>query len=475
MLIGVQFNQNVYASITTGIPPEPSVAPGFEDLERKVVLLAPQLVRLFFNDQQDAGANSTRDSFVDSVKLAQQAGATINVTLQSVAPYLAAPDAGMAKFAALLNELVTTHGVSNLRWVTLQNEPNSTRVTPPVLNQMYRLLDKLLIGNGLRQQIRFMGGDLLQEGPDQSGDLPSLPPVALSESSFEEYWKNHRNEEFWFTYMAEYMNDILDAYSIHVYWDVVSDVRPHAVKFLTRLEDVLGADGILSKMPEAGRKPVFVMEFGVRGNGKPEPGVFTNPHGPPEPIGQTRIAAFQHAWFQIAAAQYGCAGTAKWDCYYGMYDKGLQAYYAIGKPGADGWPLYPMYFLLWLFTNATEAGWHATDVKPSSPSAGTDPQLAGFKGPDPELTIFGLDRRGATLNEPSPTLASYRIPTGAPGTKFNLIVWNKNGDGSLFREPDVTADEKGIATITMPLNEVFALTTKALTLPVESIPPVMPE
>ena len=77
------------------------------------------------------------------------------------------------------------------------------------------------------------------------------------------------NQETWFTYMAEHMTDILDAYSVHIYWDY--DVDPHEVKFLTRLADVLGTDGILSKMAPAGRKPVFVTEFGVRGTGTPEP------------------------------------------------------------------------------------------------------------------------------------------------------------------------------------------------------------
>jgi len=472
MLIGVQFNQNVYAAITTDAPNEQIADPdeSFSDMEQKVLVLAPQFVRVFFNaTQARQGPDSTRDSFVRAVKLAQRAGATINITLQSAAPYLATPDAGMAEFAELLDELVTTHGASNLRWVTLQNEPNTTKhIVPPVLNEMYRKLDLLLVDKSLRhadrtlpQQIRFMGGDLVHGSPLLKGDAGDPP---LPADTDEAYWDSHRNEKYWLTWMAENMADIIDAYSIHIYWHVVNDVgqNPQNVKFWTRLEGVLGEPGgIVPRM--AARKPVFVTEYGVRGDRPPGvdgPGTFTDG----EPIEQSRVAAFQHAWFQILAARYGCAGTIKWDCFYGMYDRRPQSYYAIGK-ATDGWPLYPMYFVLWLFTNATEPGWRVVEAVQAHPSRGTSPQLVAFEGQTSERTIFGLDSRGATLNAVSSTQVSYTIPTGLPRVRFSLIVWNRDGGGGLVREPDVTADGSGSATLIVPLHAVFALTTKAMTLP----------
>ena len=33
----------------------------------------------------------------------------------------------MLKFANVLEELVTSHGIANLRWVTIQNEPNTPK------------------------------------------------------------------------------------------------------------------------------------------------------------------------------------------------------------------------------------------------------------------------------------------------------------------------------------------------------------
>jgi hypothetical protein len=112
---GVQFNQHVFAAIT-GAPQE-----RFPDLEDKVLRLAPQFVRLFFHDKQASAAPDKRESFVRTAKLAQQAGATINITWQS--GDLVTPEArakSMSRFADVLDELVTTHDVGSLRWVTIR-------------------------------------------------------------------------------------------------------------------------------------------------------------------------------------------------------------------------------------------------------------------------------------------------------------------------------------------------------------------
>ena len=192
---GVQFNQNVFARITG------AEEGSFPDLERKVLGLAPRFVRLFYNDKQaNAPApDGTMGSFVRSVQLAQQAGATINITWQSGSlDTQEAQESSMSRFAGVLEELVSTHGINNLRWVTIQNEPNTPGmkfVTPEVLDAMYRMLDRDLTALGVREQIRFMGGDLIQG---------SAPPAPNSEAA-------------WFTYMAERMVDVLDAYSVHIY------------------------------------------------------------------------------------------------------------------------------------------------------------------------------------------------------------------------------------------------------------------
>ena len=424
---GVQFNQHVFAKITSA--PEESL-PG---LERKVVALAPQFVRLFYNDKQATRTPDKLDSFVRSVKLAQRAGATINVTWQS-GGVATAPERerSMRKFASVLDELVTTHGAANLKWVTIQNEPNTPKqkkqvekvVTPARLGEMYRRLDANLAGKGLREQIRFMGGDLIR--PDQRR---------------------------WFEHMARNMDDILDAYSVHIYWNFWAPAR-----FELRLTEV---QKIVAGLPPSGRKPLYVTEYGVRGRkrvpNKVDPGSFDDG----TPLGQTNVAAFQHAWFQIRAAQLGYAGTVKWDCFDAKYDRGTLAYCAIG-PGRDGWPLLPTYFVLQLVTMATRPGWRVVAVTGGAAAAGTK-RLVAFAGGPGELTVLGLDTRGGLLNDASPTEVRYEIGGLPKRRALNLVIWNRGGGGKLVLEAART-DAEGVARVDAPLQSVFALTTLAVPL-----------
>src|SRR5438093_1753465 len=124
---GVQFNQHVYAAIT-GVPEQ-----HMADLRAKVLTLAPQIVRIFYNDKQEGDPSDPNQttaqkdrwtSFVRTVKLAEAAGATINVTWQSGAMTTAQDrETSMRRFADVVDALVTTSGIGKLRWVTLQNEP----------------------------------------------------------------------------------------------------------------------------------------------------------------------------------------------------------------------------------------------------------------------------------------------------------------------------------------------------------------
>jgi hypothetical protein len=413
---GAQFNQHVYAAIS-GVP-----LARFAELERKVMRLEPQFVRIFYNDRQETASRDQLESFVLAAELAQGAGATINVTWQSGG--VAQPDQSMGRFAEVLAYLAGSRGLANLRWVTVQNEPNSTKITPEQNGAMYRSLDRHLAAAGVREQIRFMGGDLVQT-----------------------------NQRVWFRYMASRLADLLDAYSVHVYWDYWD-----TAKFQRRLTDV---QAIVGGLPENGRKPVFVTEYGVRGRRRPKvpaPGAYADG----TPLAQTRIAAFQHAWFQIVATQLGFAGMVKWDCYSGKYDRGTQAYYAIG-PWQGRWPLYPTYHVLRLVTGTTESGWKVVAVERRGAAARTN-QLTAFVGPDQELTVLGLDAAGGTLNSVSPIEVTYTIGGLPSGATFNFVVWNRTGDGRNEVMGTIAADKAGVATVVVPLHAVFALTTKPVSL-----------
>jgi hypothetical protein len=412
---GAQFNQQVYAAIS-GVP-----LARFAELERKVMQLEPQFVRIFYNDRQAASARDQLESFVLTAELAQRAGATINVTWQSGG--VAQPDQSMRRFADVLAYLARSRGLTNLRWATVQNEPNSTKITPAQNAAMYRALDGHLTAAGVREQVRLMGGDLVQA-----------------------------NQRVWFQYMATHLADLLDAYSVHIYWDYWD-----TAKLTRRLTDV---QRIVAGLPASGRKPVFVSEYGVRGRratGVPAPGTYADGR----PLGQTRIAAFQHAWFVIAATQLGYAGTAKWDCCFGKYDRGTQAYYVIG-PAKENWPLYPTYHLLRLVTATTEPGWTVVAVDKGAPAR--TKQMTAFAGPEGDLTILGLDTAGAALDGVSPKQIGYVVGGLPAGAKFTLVVWNRDGAGANEAVGTITVDGAGVARVTMPLHAVFALTTKPVSL-----------
>lgn len=87
--------------------------------------------------------------------------------------------------------------------------------------------------------------------------------------------------------------------------------------------------------------------------------------------------------------------------------------------------------------------------------------MVAFQGPG-DLTILGLDERGAPRNTVSSMQVPYEIGGLSGKGPFQLVLWNKAGGGTLHRESQVKADAAGVVKINVPLHSVFALTTKAL-------------
>ena len=413
---GGQFNHNVYAAISRAAGVSDA---NVGDMERKVRALHPQFSRIFFHPAAFNDPDQMQ-SFVRAVLLAQSTGTILNVTWQGGT--LSAANGTVQKFGALLTDLVRNRGVTALRWVTLQNEPNRTRMTPEQYEAQYRALDPHI--QSIRGQVKFMGGDLVR-GPDSGGS----------------------NQQVWLQYMATHMADILDAYSIHVFWDY-SDTQ----KLQDRLTEVRA---IVDTLPPSGRKPLYVSEYGVRGlrtfNGAPtlDPGVWTDG----TPITQTNVCAFQHAWFDLLASRLGYVGTSKWDAYFGRYDNSEQAYWMIGRP-QDSWPLYPTYQLMQMITTHVLRGSKVVDV-------GTLPQtsqlVAAYVNPNGRRVVVGLDTAGAQLNDASGVPVSYTIGGFGPRAKLELVVWNGSGDGAAHTAGDVTADGAGVASVSIPQQAVFVL------------------
>jgi hypothetical protein len=418
---GGQFNHHVYAAISrsVGVTDE-NVA----DMEQKMRVLHPEFSRIFFNSTAFNDPDRMQ-SFVRAVQLAQSTGTTINITWQGGALNVA--NGTIPKFASVLTDLVSNRGITNLRWLTLQNEPNRTKITMAAYEAQYRALDPYI--QSIRGQVRYMGGDLVR-GPDVG------PP----------------DQTAWFQYMATNMSDILDAYSIHVFWDYWD-----TQKLVDRLTEVRA---IVDSLPENARKPLYVAEYGVRGlrkfNGLPagDPGVWEDG----TPISQTNVSAFQHAWFDVLAARLGYIGTSKWDSYFGKYDNGTQAYYMIGGP-ADGWPLYPLYNFVRVLTSTVKSDWRTVNVD-SVPD--TTRLLAAYVGKKGEHTVVGLDTAGAQLNSVSDIPVSYTLGGLSPGLRLHLAVWNEAGDGLVGASKVVTTDAAGVVTYSVPQHGVFILTTLRL-------------
>ena len=405
---GGQMNPYLWCRPNRGVVTDENV----KDLERKVIDLAPQHVRVFtllhwWNNEPDDvsyGDPRTKDSFFRTLDLAQRAGASINLTLWH-GPY-ANPDRAAEQFAQVLAELIRQHKFSAVRYATIQNEPNdSEKISLEKYNRMYRTLDASLKRLGLRGQVQIVGGDLVS---------------------------NH--QEKWFANLAENLGDVCDGYSTHIYWDYWD-----TEKLVRRVSEV---PRIVAALPV--RKPIFVEEFGVRGhkdNPKDDAGHFENG----APIATTVLSAVQHAWFNLEALNRSYVATAQWELYDADYDVPMR-YGAIGDARA-GWPLRPGYHLLMLMTHTCRPGWQVLAVEGEQAGA----HVAAMRGPKDELTAYVLN-----VSDRPQTIRVDGLPRER---SFHAIPWNSAGDGKFSAASNSRTDSAGAVELVVPPGAVIALTT----------------
>ncbi len=414
---GSQYNQNVFTQF--------SRAAGATDeylalMRQRLGQLRPPFVRIFFNG--DAFKDpELMGSFQKTVALAQSTAGAINVTFQGIGTRVHRNR--MPDFAVVLDDLVTTQGISKLQWVTIRNEPNRPAMPKELYLALYQELDRELTRLGSRGQLRFMGGDLLIN-----------------------------KQEEWFAFLAtREMADLLDAWSIHVYWDYWN-----TRKLVTRLTDVRA---IWDRLPRNRRKPLYVTEYGVRGKPgnqtKANPGFLEDER---TPLRRTNINAFQHAWFSLLAADLGYRGTVKWDAYFGRYGTGnpakTMAFAAIGHP-ADPHPS-PVFELMRLLALAIVPDAKVVHFE-AEPSDGK--LVVGFSGPADRLTVLGLDTNGASLNGPSTEVSRYELGNLPRNTPFLLRSWNHGGRGRTVTRGRLRTDASGSLPVEVPMHSVFAITS----------------
>ena len=452
---GAQLNGYVYTAQNdptrgfTGNEPPEEVG----NLESKVEAVHPGLCRIFLSPAAYLPGNQNlMDSNYKTIELAQRAGADINITwwfLTHPSNKLTTEEAetyintDMQDFAATVDDLVKNHGITAIKELTIQNEPDSVayiKSNMALYEYAYRRLDFYLKKDGIRYQIKLVGGDLVL-----NGQAP------------------------FFLYMAQHMDDVLDGWSEHIYWNYYD-----AGYMITRLNGIL-ADMNTLKSEGYNTKPLSITEYGVRGyktqNGvalkDDDPyrnnalvataaGYYVNPDGTLTPVNETNIAAYEQAWFNMASVTDGFIGMSKCDFFRAQYDFSYQDHSLIGyrfdpAPGQDRWPLRPAYYMEWLMANTTGQHWQVLGQSGTSGAKLITP----LRGPKGELTLFVMSTDTAA--------SSVTIGNLPRGTEFKVLDWNADGTGKITVGGRVNAGGDGAVTVETPAEGMVALTTASVT------------
>ncbi len=417
---GTEFNPFIHTYTNEAFVQEADM----ETLESLVEELRPQLVRIFiYLNWWRNGEKDMLSSLERTLQLAKQVGADVHLTVSGgwSAPLYVESSWGTTALetAIALHSLVTEKGFTNIKYINIGNEPNTTQQGPEAHVGLHLALDKALRNFGLREQIKIMAGDITAAGRDA-----------------------------WLPYLGENLGNVLDSYSVHIYWNYWDSTKDYIPK-LSGIRDIIS--------PSA-RKPVLVMEFGNRGKRGPDssgdPGIdLEEVH-----MSDSPIAAFELSMFMLQALKHGMSGMSKWEAWDGYY-KDMKRFIHHGLVGiSDGqWKPKPSYELYMLFTRSTRRGWEVRDVATKNSNI-TSVAMNG----DDECTIFLRNESGKMgkvtvegLPENS-TMHSYSftlIPSSAPGIKS---TWR----GGLKEGKEVGAtDARGRITIEIPGQTLLVLTT----------------
>jgi hypothetical protein len=417
---GVCMNPYLYAFPNTPDEISPSQ---LANLEAKVKRLHPQFVRIFFLNswwEQDTDQSiaknhpGMRESVIRTIRLAQEAGASVLLQLWYDPDRYNNPDDVAGRFANAIAQLRQEHGLTAIRFATIQNEPDEHEADDGSSMDryalVYRAFDKALRDRGLHGEVQIVGGDLVSE-----------------------HW------ERWLKFLGRDLSPVLDGYSIHSYWDYWD-----ITKMVRHVRDVAE---VVQKMPRQQRRPVFVTEFGAQGfreNPRTEPGKSDDG----KPLADVPVYSFEMAIFLLECINAGFVGTAQWDGYDIWYDRKM-GYGLIGSV-QNGFPLKPGYHLLQLFTRASAPGWRAMKIEGQI----EDVWVAALAGQSDELSLFVLNR---LHGDKTVTLAGLQ-----PGRLLQVCFWNADGTGQPLRARSVSADENGRITVTVPHYAIAVLSTNVL-------------
>ena len=446
---GAQMNMHLYTALNDPSRGFVGNTPPMDlpNLEQKVANLHPGLSRIFLSPANYDPENQNRmDSFYKTVALAQQVGARVNITWWFVEHSSNATTTqnlihqDMQEFADTLVDLIVNHHYTAIKEITIQNEPSTVKwlnQDRDLYKECYQLLDQHLRDAGIRDQVKFVGGDLVVN-----------------------------NQAAWFDYLANNMGDLLDGWSVHIYWEYYQTWYMQ-----DRLQGILN---VYNSIPPELRKPLSITEYGVRGI-RPYP--FPNPYrngaitndpagyypendGSHVPVNTTNIAAFEQAWFNMLSANDGFVGFSKWDMYQAEYDFTYQDHNLIGyvfgdlAPGQDRWPLRPAYYMEWLMSNTTGQHWQVLGASGSS----ANKLITPFRSPAGDLTVFAINPPDWQTYDQfqSSTVTVGNLPRA---TELNVLVWNADGSGKVTNAGTVNSGGTGTVTVNVPAQSMVALTT----------------
>lgn len=339
---------------------------------------------------------------------------------------LTAPKALMERFADII---LRAHAAGHtcVTHVTIQNEVNQNgvdiaqqrnqKLSMRFYELLYRHLDSALKARPdpnkptrpLRACVQLVGGDLVHAGNSRQRD--------------------------WIDYMVRNMADVLNGYSIHVYWQP-SELPAKPLKRLVELAETLNELQI--------QKPLYVTEYGVKVNGaSPEPGLVGQ-----RPIEHLVDTAFQHAWFNAVAPQHGCVGLVKW-LLYRTDKRDVFGHWGMIDSPSGSFRRFPTYVVTWLFTHLIEPGWKAAGLGLSEGGRLVASRFAPADGRNESVVVVNS----------LPHARQVRVEGLKHGGYF-CAAWNRDGKGALDGLSRVAA-HAGAATVDVPPRGLVALSTRA--------------
>jgi alpha-tubulin suppressor-like RCC1 family protein len=401
---GGQYNHQLFSDLNRTI--YDATDANLKNLEDKLVNLNPKYTRIFYDPDPQravpyvnnaAGGNSgytalygdlNFESLEKTLQLALNTHSAVNLTYWHPATELngqivASSDTswdistGMGRWAKHLKKLIVEKGFTNIKALTIYNEPNDG-IPMDKYVQVYKALDIALKNEGIRDLVKIVGGDLLTG-----------------------------NQTAWFKLMGENLNDVVDEYSIHRYWFDGS----------TRYNMLLTVQAIINALPENQRKPVQITEFG------PNKGYMNAAYSG----SQANLIkyAYETSGFNIMSAALGFDGTSKWDIYHAKYDGDIQDHSMI-MDARSGYELRPEYWAFLLESMTSESGWNSVKVRGGTGDGGSNNKIvAALESPDGSEQSFFL------LNQSTTVATSISVEGLDTSKTYYVYMWNENGDGKI--------------------------------------------